>query len=74
MNLRPLLAILAIWSMATAPALAQPPDKGRPALSKAPAIFWLSTWEQAQAEAKRTERPLLLAFGAPRCEGVPGMW
>ncbi len=37
-------------------------------------IDWLCDWPQALAEAKRTERPILLAFGAPACEGVPGMW
>ena len=37
-------------------------------------IAWLATWKQALAEAKRTEKPILLAFGKPACEGVPGLW
>ncbi len=37
-------------------------------------IAWLATWKQALAEANRTEKPILLAFGKPACEGVPGMW
>lgn len=30
MNLRPLLAIVGMWALATAPATAQPPGKSRP--------------------------------------------
>ncbi len=37
-------------------------------------VDWLCDWQQALAEAKRTERPILLAFGKPACEGVPGTW
>ncbi len=37
-------------------------------------VDWLCDWQQALAEAKRTERPIMLAFGAPSCEGVPGLW
>lgn len=37
-------------------------------------IDWLCDWPQALAEARRTERPIMLVFGAPACEGVPGMW
>ncbi len=51
-----------------------------PAASQAPVdaakkqVDWLCDWQQAVAEAKRTERPIMLAFGKPACEGVPGMW
>ncbi len=37
-------------------------------------IPWLVTWKQALEEARRTEKPILLAFGKPACEGVPGLW
>lgn len=37
-------------------------------------VDWLCDWQQALEEAKRTQRPILLAFGKPACEGVPGMW
>lgn len=37
-------------------------------------IDWLVTWKQALEEGKRTGKPILLAFGKPACEGVPGLW
>jgi uncharacterized protein YyaL (SSP411 family) len=37
-------------------------------------VDWLYDWPQALAEAKRTERPIMLIFAVPACEYVPGMW
>ena len=37
-------------------------------------IAWFGTWEDGLAEAKRTERPILLVSAAPHCHGVSGMW
>ena len=37
-------------------------------------IQWFATWEQAKAEAKRTQRPILLTSAAPHCRNVSGMW
>ena len=46
--------------------------------TKAPAsktgIQWYASWAQAQAEAKRTQRPILLTSAAPHCRNVSGMW
>ena len=39
-----------------------------------PSIAWFGTWEAGLAEAKRTDRPILLMSAAPQCHGVPGMW
>ena len=37
-------------------------------------IQWFGTLEAAQAEAKRTGRPILLTAAAPQCKGTPGIW
>jgi hypothetical protein len=37
-------------------------------------IAWFGTWEAGLAEAKRTNRPILLVSAAPHCHGVPGIW
>lgn len=37
-------------------------------------IQWFATWEQAAAEAKRTQRPILLISAAPHCRNISGMW
>ena len=40
----------------------------------AEAIGWIPSWEQALAEARATNKPILLMSGAPECGGVPGVW
>ncbi|MBX9695726.1 MAG: thioredoxin family protein [Cyanobacteria bacterium] len=37
-------------------------------------IGWIPSWKQAVAEAKLTNKPILLMAGAPECGGVPGVW
>jgi uncharacterized protein YyaL (SSP411 family) len=37
-------------------------------------IGWIPTWNQALAEARQTNKPILLMSGAPECGGVPGVW
>ena len=37
-------------------------------------VQWYASWAQAQAEAKRTQRPILLTSAAPHCRNVSGMW
>ena len=41
---------------------------------KAAGITWFATWDQALAEANRTNRPILFTSAAPACGSVPGMW
>ncbi|HEY9712194.1 MAG TPA: hypothetical protein V6C72_01915 [Chroococcales cyanobacterium] len=38
------------------------------------AIGWIPTWSQAVAEARRTNKPILLVAAAPSCGNVPGVW
>ena len=37
-------------------------------------IVWYGTWEDAMAEKERTGKPVMLHFGSPRCQNVPGVW
>lgn len=37
-------------------------------------IAWFGTLDGALAEAKRTDRPILLMSAAPSCREVPGVW
>ncbi|MDA1195766.1 MAG: hypothetical protein O2894_11350 [Planctomycetota bacterium] len=37
-------------------------------------IQWFATWTDAAAEARRTERPILLIAAAPHCRNISGMW
>ncbi|GEM_PF-1060654 len=37
-------------------------------------IGWIPTWQQAIAEARQTNKPIMLMAGAPACAGVPGTW
>jgi hypothetical protein len=50
------------------------PTEAEQAASEGPAIQWFATWESGLAEARRTERPILLVAAAPHCGGVPGIW
>ncbi len=47
------------------PASARAADEG---------IGWLASWNQGLAEARQTNKPILLMSGAPECGGVPGVW
>lgn len=50
------------------------PSGKRPAPPAEGGIQWFATLESAQAEAKRTDRPILLVSAAPHCAGVSGIW
>lgn len=43
-------------------------------LQDAGGVQWYATWEQARAEAKRLDRPIMLFSAAPHCHGVSGLW
>ena len=61
-----LLVALALQGEPPRPGVVQPPKGER--------IAWFGTWEGAKAEARRTNRPLLLVSAAPQCHDVPGVW
>jgi hypothetical protein len=39
-----------------------------------PGIAWYTTWETAQAEAKRSGRPIMFVAAATQCHGVSGVF
>ena len=39
-----------------------------------PGIVWYTTWETAQAEAKRSGRPIMFVAAATQCHGVSGVF
>jgi hypothetical protein len=78
---------LAAVLIAASPALAQerggrrggpggPPPllPTEPLPADAAKIAWHGTWTEAQAEAKRTGRPILLVAAAPHCHNISGVW
>lgn len=44
------------------------------AIAYAEGIGWIPSWNQALAEARQTNKPIMLMSGAPACGGVPGVW
>ena len=82
-----LVLALAAALLAASPALAQerggrggrpggPPklEKTAPLPADAEKIAWHGTWSEAQAEARRTGRPILLVSAAPHCRNISGVW
>ena len=47
---------------------------GGTALAVSPKIAWYGRLADGLAEAKRTNRPILLVSAAPQCQNVAGMW
>jgi len=53
----------------------RPSDLGASKLDLgAPGIAWYTTWETAQAEAKRSGRPIMFVAAATQCHGVSGVF
>lgn len=60
-----------IVSIIAAPVPAQPPG---PIPSAQGGIVWYGNLRAGLAEAKRTNRPILLISAAPHCHNVSGIW
>ena len=52
----------------------RPPGPGRVEPQTGERVVWFGTLASARAEAKRTQRPILLMSAAPQCHDVPGVW
>lgn len=37
-------------------------------------VAWYGDWDVAVAEAKRSERPIILQFARPACQGISGVF
>ncbi len=68
------LAIIAVATTVLGVSYGQPAQDDGPADSATAKIAWYSTLESGLAEAKRSQRPILLISAAPQCLGVPGTW
>ena len=70
----PVIAALTMLALQEPPGGGGPPRPGPVEPAKGDRIAWFGTWEAGLAEAKRTNRPILLVSAAPHCHGVPGIW
>ena len=54
----------------------QPPSLNERTVGYRPdgGIVWFGTLKVGLAEAKRTNRPLLIMSAVPECHGVSGIW
>jgi hypothetical protein len=54
----------------------QPPNMNSRTVGYVPdgGIVWFGTVKGGGAEAKRTNRPILLMSAVPECHGVSGIW
>lgn len=53
----------------------RPSDLGASKLNLGePGIAWYTTWETAQAEAKRSGRPIMFVAAATQCRGISGVF
>ena len=52
----------------------RPPAEAYVVENGSPRIAWYGKLSDGIAEAKRSNRPILLVAAAPQCEGVSGLW
>ncbi len=70
-----MFCLTAICSVANAQGGPRPSDLGASKLDLGePGIAWYTTWETAQAEAKRSGRPIMFVAAATQCRGVSGVF
>ena len=77
-TLKRLIFIGTTWLLTGGSAWAQGPrpnDLGAAALNLGePGIAWLTTWETAEAEAARSNRPIMFVAAATQCHGISGVF
>ena len=61
------LAALALLTIATACTHTPPPDRAQRGYLQ---IHWMPSWEAARAEAKRSDRPILVVLAAGELDGL----
>ena len=70
-----LTCLMTACSVANAQGGPRPSDLGASNLDLGePGIAWYTTWETAQAEAKRSGRPIMFVAAATQCHGVSGVF
>jgi len=77
MNLRNTSTLLLFVSIVSI-SCARTPDEAKSASGHqsktTPKIAWYGQLKDGLAEAKRSQRPILLVSAAPQCQNVSGMW
>lgn len=77
-TLKRVIFIGAVWLIGGGAAWAQGPrpnDLGAAALDLGEAgIAWHTTWETAEAEAARSNRPIMFVAAATQCRGISGVF
>lgn len=74
MLLSTLLLSAALQTSAAPPPSGASPREAPPVEAPEARIQWFGTLEQGLAEAKRTNRPIMMTAAAPHCRGVSGKW
>jgi hypothetical protein len=69
-----LVAVMAVGSVSYAQRPGPPGSPSGPIPSAQGGIVWYGSLRQGVAEAKRTNRPILLISAAPHCHNVSGIW
>ncbi|MEM1297615.1 MAG: hypothetical protein AAGH89_19765 [Verrucomicrobiota bacterium] len=79
----PILGVLALLGLAFAQAQGPRPGGGGPRPTDLGAadldlgesgIDWYTTWETAEAEAQRTNKPIMFVAAATQCNGISGVF
>lgn len=73
MNLQIASTIFLLISVVTGSYAATPKTSGEKQHTT-PKIAWYGQLKDGLAEAKRSQRPILLVSAAPQCQNVSGMW
>ena len=67
--------LMAVCALGYAQGGPRPGDLGASDLDLGePGIAWYTTWETAQAEARRSGRPIMFVAAATQCHGVSGVF
>ena len=64
------LIALSVWSAAPASAAQEAEATTRVEAG----VAWYGDWDAALAEAQRSQRPIMLQFVRPACQGVSGVF
>jgi hypothetical protein len=68
------LLVLSGFLWASLSAFGATPNASEQVAKPSPKIAWYGQLKDGLAEAKRSNRPILLVSAAPQCQNVSGMW
>jgi len=68
-----IVSALIVMSALSAPA-GETPAESQVVTAVEPGVAWYGDWDAALAEAERSQRPIMLQFVRPACQGVSGVF